>query len=190
LLLLFRFSSCTRICSKSGTDVIIFKTIFAERFGKKSAFFVQKTAEFCKNWIVPLVFQKNVSFFRRKLAKIVNKTSTPGLKTVKILFSEILDVQFLRKSNCLFNKQTIQFMFWLDTFNILTHLIPGCFRYHFWCSVMWTAHSRCQRVVCRKVLHKLVFVRQHEFSIVKLSQVLQPNFFPKTFLQLFCFFFQ
>jgi hypothetical protein len=47
-----------------------FKNIFAEKIGKKLAFYAQNKAKLCKNWIITLVFEKNANFFRRKLAKI------------------------------------------------------------------------------------------------------------------------
>jgi hypothetical protein len=41
------------------------KNIFAEKFGKKSAFVAQTTASFCKNLIKTLVFEKNANFCRK-----------------------------------------------------------------------------------------------------------------------------
>jgi hypothetical protein len=60
---------------------MIFKNIFGEKFSEKTSFFTQNKAKLCKNLIITLVFEKNASFFRRKLAKsqkIVIITSTPG----------------------------------------------------------------------------------------------------------------
>jgi hypothetical protein len=43
---------------------MIFKNIFAEKFGRKYwRFFAQTTASFCKNVIITLVFEKNANFF-------------------------------------------------------------------------------------------------------------------------------
>jgi hypothetical protein len=53
----------------SGTDVMIFKSIFAEKFWRKlhMAFFAQTTESFCKSLIITLFFLRNAPFFRRKL---------------------------------------------------------------------------------------------------------------------------
>jgi hypothetical protein len=39
-----------------------FLNIFAEKFGKKSAFFAQSKAKLCKNSIITLVYEKNANF--------------------------------------------------------------------------------------------------------------------------------
>jgi hypothetical protein len=49
-------SSNRRKISQSGTDVMIFKNIFAKKFSKKMAFFTQNKAKLCKIMIVALVF--------------------------------------------------------------------------------------------------------------------------------------
>jgi hypothetical protein len=72
-----------------GTDVMIFKNIFAEKFSKKLAFFTQNKAKLCKILIITLVFEKNANFFAencRKSQKIVIITSTPGI-ALKILLN-------------------------------------------------------------------------------------------------------
>jgi hypothetical protein len=63
-----------------GTDVLIFKNIFAEKFSEKMAFLTQNNAKLCKILIITLGFEKNANFFAencRKLQKIVIITSTP-----------------------------------------------------------------------------------------------------------------
>jgi hypothetical protein len=56
-----------------------FKNIFDKNFSKNiGVLFAQTSASFCKNVIITLVFEKNGIFSRRKLAKIVIITSTPG----------------------------------------------------------------------------------------------------------------
>jgi hypothetical protein len=65
---------------QSGTDVMIFKNIFAEKFGKKLAFLTQNKAKLCKILIITLVFEKSAKFFAencQKSQKIVIITSTP-----------------------------------------------------------------------------------------------------------------
>jgi hypothetical protein len=60
-----------------GTDVMIFKNIFAE----KITFLTQTKAKLCEILITTLVFEKNANFFAencRKSEKIVIITSTPG----------------------------------------------------------------------------------------------------------------
>jgi hypothetical protein len=62
----------------SVNDVMILK-IFSPKNG---GFFCSNYREFCKNFIVTLVFEKNASFFAekwQKSQKIVSKTSTPDV---------------------------------------------------------------------------------------------------------------
>jgi hypothetical protein len=69
-----------RVRPKTRDRCYDFKNIFAEKFSKKLAFFVQTTASFCKNVIITLVFQKNANFLAenwRKSPKIVIITSPP-----------------------------------------------------------------------------------------------------------------
>jgi hypothetical protein len=56
---------------KAGTDVMISKNIFAEKFAKLLPLFAQTTASFHENLIIQFAFDKSDNFFRRKLAKIV-----------------------------------------------------------------------------------------------------------------------
>jgi hypothetical protein len=58
---------------------MIFKNIFAEKFGKKLAFLTENKAN--KKLIITLFFEKNANFFAencQKSQKIVIITSVPG----------------------------------------------------------------------------------------------------------------
>jgi hypothetical protein len=71
--------SGAEVCT--GTDVMIFKNIFAEKC-QKSAFFVQNNASLRKIWNITLFLKK----FRRKFSKIaenVTITSTAGVPVHK-----------------------------------------------------------------------------------------------------------
>jgi hypothetical protein len=66
--------------SRSGTDVMVFLNMFAEKFCDKMAFLTQNKAKFWKNLITTLVFNKNANIFAEnwdKSQKIVIITSTP-----------------------------------------------------------------------------------------------------------------
>jgi hypothetical protein len=65
---ILKFSEC--ILSKPGTDVIIFKYIFAKKIAKLLACFAQTTASFGKN-LINHGFLRKTPFFRQKWAKIV-----------------------------------------------------------------------------------------------------------------------
>jgi hypothetical protein len=64
----------------AGTDVMILKIFSPKNLAKKSAFFAQNKAKLCNNWIITLVFEKNVNYFAKnwqKSHKIVIITSIP-----------------------------------------------------------------------------------------------------------------
>jgi hypothetical protein len=69
--ILFQFSkNCqrqqsTNLGHHAGTDVMIFKNIFAE----KMAFFVQTTASFCKNCDHNIVFFRKTPIFSPKIVE-------------------------------------------------------------------------------------------------------------------------
>jgi hypothetical protein len=47
----------------TGTDVMIFKNIFAESSAKKLAFLTENKANFFFKLMITLVFEKNANFF-------------------------------------------------------------------------------------------------------------------------------
>jgi hypothetical protein len=49
--------------AKTRDQCYDFLNIFAEKIGKKLAFFAQNKAKLFKNWIITLVFEKNAIFF-------------------------------------------------------------------------------------------------------------------------------
>jgi hypothetical protein len=55
--------------SQAGTDVMIFKNIFAKKFTKKIAFFTQNKAKLRKLLIMTLVFEKNANIFTKNWKK-------------------------------------------------------------------------------------------------------------------------
>jgi hypothetical protein len=60
---------------------MIFKNIFAKKYGKKLAFFTRNNANFCKKLIMTLVFEKKANFFAkncRNSQKIMIITLSPG----------------------------------------------------------------------------------------------------------------
>jgi hypothetical protein len=70
----------TKIEALPGTDVMIKKKIFPEKFSEKIGFLTQNKAKLCKILIITLVFEKNANFFAencQKSQKIVIITSTP-----------------------------------------------------------------------------------------------------------------
>jgi hypothetical protein len=69
----FTNSSCH---PESGVDVMIFR-IFSPKFFAKKVVFAQTTASFRKNFIIASIFEKNASFFRRKLAKMAENCDRP-----------------------------------------------------------------------------------------------------------------
>jgi hypothetical protein len=58
------------VTGRPGTDVMIWKNIFAEKFTKTLAFFAQTNARFCKSCDHNIGFWEKRQFFRRKLSKI------------------------------------------------------------------------------------------------------------------------
>jgi hypothetical protein len=61
---------------------MIFKNIFAEKFGKKRRFWLKTKLNYAKNLIITFFFEKNANFFTencQKSQKIVIMASTPGL---------------------------------------------------------------------------------------------------------------
>jgi hypothetical protein len=68
-----------------GTDVMIFKIFLPKNSANKLAVFAQNKGKLCKNWIITLVFEKNVNFLAkncRKSKKIVIITSVPGCEAI------------------------------------------------------------------------------------------------------------
>jgi hypothetical protein len=58
-------------CHNSWDRCYDFKIFSPKNLAKILAFIAQTTITFCKNMIIKLVFEKTATFFRRKLAKIV-----------------------------------------------------------------------------------------------------------------------
>jgi hypothetical protein len=53
-----------------GTDVMILKNIFSEKFGEKIGVFDSKQRKKCKILIITLFFSEKRHFFRQKMSKI------------------------------------------------------------------------------------------------------------------------
>jgi hypothetical protein len=61
----------TNASGRPGTDVVIFKNTFAEKFSEKNwRFLLKLLLVFAKIVIITLVFEINANLFRRKLGKI------------------------------------------------------------------------------------------------------------------------
>jgi hypothetical protein len=81
-------------------DFYDFNDIFAEKFGKKLAFFTQNKANLCKILIITLVCEKNANFVAtscQKLQKIMIITSTPdklGRLTNKTFFNMPMYIEY------------------------------------------------------------------------------------------------
>jgi hypothetical protein len=81
---------------------MIFKLFSPKNLAKITEFFAQTAANFCKNLIITLIFEKNANFVAenwQKSPKIVIITSTPILVEVLKLCSAAL---FLVKPGCLY----------------------------------------------------------------------------------------
>jgi hypothetical protein len=84
---------------------MILKIFSTKNLAKTSALFAKTTTSFCNNVIISLVFKKN-AFFRRKLTKIANITSTPGqtvplfLRLLGTGFGVTFRIEFFQDEKC------------------------------------------------------------------------------------------